>query len=289
MSIIGYELEKWKGDKKMTLFGIDLSNFIDTYLSIAIKIIILLVAYVIVSPLGKKLISKTLEKTTTRESISKARIKTLEKLLINMYTYILIFVFVTMLFGIFDLELGPLLATAGVIGLAIGFGAQGLVSDIVTGFFILLEKQIEVDEYVSTAGYSGIVEEVGLRTTQIRSFDGTLNFIPNRHMEGVSNHSRGTMRALVDIGISYDDNIDQAMAVLQKVCDEFEQDERFVEGPDVLGVQSFGSSDIVLRVLGKTVNMEQWGAERDIRKRIKEAFDANGIEIPFPHQVNITK
>ncbi|WP_079709312.1 mechanosensitive ion channel family protein [Paraliobacillus ryukyuensis] len=273
----------------MTLFGIDLTNFIDTYLSIAIKIIILLIAYAIVSPLGKKVITKALAKTATRESISQARVKTLEKLLLNIYTYILIFVFITMLFGIFDLELGPLLATAGVLGLAIGFGAQGLVSDIVTGFFILLEKQIEVDEYVSTAGYSGIVEEIGLRTTKIRSFDGTLNFIPNRQMEGVSNHSRGTMRALVDIGISYDDNIDHAMSVLQKICDEFQQDERFVEGPDVLGVQGFGSSEVVLRILGRTENMQQWAAERDIRKRIKEEFDTNGIEIPFPHQVNITK
>ncbi|GAA5417993.1 putative MscS family protein YkuT [Paraliobacillus ryukyuensis] len=273
----------------MTLFGIDLTNFIDTYLSIAIKIIILLIAYAIVSPLGKKVITKALAKTATRESISQARVKTLEKLLLNIYTYILIFVFITMLFGIFDLELGPLLATAGVLGLAIGFGAQGLVSDIVTGFFILLEKQIEVDEYVSTAGYSGIVEEIGLRTTKIRSFDGTLNFIPNRQMEGVSNHSRGTMRALVDIGISYDANIDHAMSVLQKICDEFQQDERFVEGPDVLGVQGFGSSEVVLRILGRTENMQQWAAERDIRKRIKEEFDTNGIEIPFPHQVNITK
>ncbi|WP_182199884.1 mechanosensitive ion channel family protein [Paraliobacillus salinarum] len=273
----------------MTVFGVDLSNFVDTYMAIAIKILILIIAYAIINPLGKKVISKTLRRTMKKDRISEGRIKTLEKLLINIYSYILIFIFITMLFGIFDLDLGPLLATAGVLGLAIGFGAQGLVSDIVTGFFILLEKQIEVDEYVSTAGYSGIVEEVGLRTTKIRSFDGTLNFIPNRFMEGVSNHSRGTMRALVDIGISYDDNIDHAMGVLQKVCDEFQQDERFVEGPDVLGVQSFGSSDVVLRVLGKTVNMEQWAAERDIRKRIKEEFDANGIEIPFPHQVNITK
>ncbi len=175
------------------------------------------------------------------------------------------------------------------IGLAIGFGAQGLVSDVVTGFFILLEKQVEVGDYVTAAGYDGIVEEVGLRTTQIRGFDGTLHYVPNREIAGVSNHSRGNMRALVDIGISYDDNIDEAMVVLQSVCQEFAADERFVEGPDVLGVQAFGSSEVVLRILGKTANMEQWGAERDIRKRIKEAFDQNNIEIPFPHQVYIQK
>ncbi|GGM20188.1 putative MscS family protein YkuT [Paraliobacillus quinghaiensis] len=275
----------------MSLFGFDLSNFTETYpfLAGAIKIIFLVIIFVIVAPLGKKIISNTLAKAGNRENISPARTKTLEKLIQNIYTYVLLFIFITMVFGVFEIDLAPLIAGAGIIGLAIGFGAQGLVSDVVTGFFILLEKQIEVDEYVTTAGYSGIVEEVGLRTTKIRSFDGTLNFIPNRQLEGISNHSRGTMRALVDIGISYDDNIDQAMAVLQKICDEFQQDQRFVEGPDVLGVQSFGSSEVVLRVLGRTENMEQWAAERDIRKRIKEEFDASGIEIPFPHQVNITK
>ncbi|WP_420818814.1 mechanosensitive ion channel family protein [Paraliobacillus sediminis] len=275
----------------MYMFGIDFSQFTTTYplIASALKILFLFIAFAIAAPIGRKVIATTLKKAGKRESISPARTKTLEKLIQNVYTYILLFVFIAMLFGIFGLDLAPLIAGAGVIGLAIGFGAQGLVSDIVTGFFILLEKQIEVDEYVSTAGYSGIVEEVGLRTTKIRSFDGTLNFIPNRQLEGISNHSRGTMRALVDIGISYDENIDHAMNILQKICDEFQQDVRFVEGPDVLGVQSFGSSDVVLRLLGRTENMEQFAAERDIRKRIKEEFDKAAIEIPFPHQVNITK
>lgn len=275
----------------MNMFGIDFSQFTTTYplIASALKILFLFIVFAIAAPIGRKVIATTLEKAGKRERISPARTKTLEKLIQNVYTYILLFVFIAMLFGIFGLDLAPLIAGAGIIGLAIGFGAQGLVSDIVTGFFILLEKQIEVDEYVSTAGYSGIVEEVGLRTTKIRSFDGTLNFIPNRQLEGISNHSRGTMRALVDIGISYDENIDHAMNILQKICDEFQQDIRFVEGPDVLGVQSFGSSDIVLRLLGRTENMEQFAAERDIRKRIKEEFDKEAIEIPFPHQVNINK
>lgn len=271
------------------LNDIDLNNIVEVVVSVGLKIVLLVIALLIVSPIGKKLITKALDKASYRENVSEGRIKTLEKLLLNVYSYTLTFIFIVMLFGIFELDLGPLLAAAGVVGLAIGFGAQGLVSDIVTGFFLLLERQIEVDEYVTAGGYNGIVEEVGLRTTKIRSFDGTLNFVPNRDIAGVSNHSRGTMRALVDIGISYDDNIDQAMAVLQKVCDEFKEDERFTDGPDALGVQSFGSSEVVLRVLGRTENMQQWAAERDMRKRIKEAFDEAGIEIPFPHQVNISK
>ncbi|MBM7540415.1 mechanosensitive ion channel family protein [Amphibacillus cookii] len=258
-------------------------------LGVGFQILLLIIAYAIANPLGKKFISSLLHKSTKKQNISEARVLTLEKLLVNSFSYVLLFIFIVMLFGVFDLDIGPLIASAGVIGLAIGFGAQGLVSDIVTGFFILLEKQIEVGEYITTAGYDGIVEEVGLRTTKIRSFDGTLNFVPNRQMEGVSNHSRGTMRALVDIGISYDDDIDHAMTVLQSVCDQFSKDERFEEGPNVLGVLQLGDSDVVLRVIGQTKNMEQWGAERDMRKAIKEAFDQNGIEIPFPQQVTHLK
>ncbi|MDC3416540.1 mechanosensitive ion channel family protein [Aquibacillus salsiterrae] len=267
------------------ILDIDLESFIKT----GLEIIIFLVAYFIASPIGKKIITSTLAKASNRENVSAGRIKTLEKLLINLYSYALFFILIVTIFGIIGLPLGPLLAGAGVLGLAIGFGAQGLVSDIVTGFFILLERQIEVDEFVTVGTYSGIVEEVGLRTTKIRGFDGTLHFVPNRDISGVSNHSRGTMRALVDIGISYDNSVDEAMAVLQEVCDEFRKDERFVEGPDVLGVQGFGASDIVLRVLGRTENMQQFAAEREMRKRIKEKFDEAGIEIPYPHQVNVTK
>ncbi|WP_231710688.1 mechanosensitive ion channel family protein [Gracilibacillus suaedae] len=267
----------------------DWGYILETVINYGIKILVLIIALLIVSPIGKKLISAALKKSSHRQNVSEARMQTLEKLLLNVFSYVLIFVFVVMFFGIIEQPIGPLLAGAGVVGLAIGFGAQGLVSDIVTGFFILLEKQIDVGEYVTAAGYNGIVEEVGLRTTKIRGFDGTLHYVPNREIAGVSNHSRGNMRALVDIGISYDDNIDQAMAVLKSVCEEFETDPRFAEGPDVLGVQAFGSSEVVLRIIGKTENMEQWGAERDIRKRIKEAFDENNIEIPFPHQVYVQK
>ncbi|MBD5020626.1 small-conductance mechanosensitive channel protein MscT, partial [Xanthomonas citri pv. citri] len=113
--------------------------------------------------------------------------------------YTLIFIFFVMVLDLFHYDPSALLAGAGIVGLAVGFGAQGLVSDIVTGFFILLEKQLDVGDYITVSTFDGIVEQVGLRTTQIRSFDGTLHYIPNRNITNVSNHSRGTMQALVDI------------------------------------------------------------------------------------------
>ncbi|WP_163530282.1 mechanosensitive ion channel family protein [Halobacillus ihumii] len=254
-----------------------------------LQILVILIAFAIISPLGKKAIEAAIGRMGKQRKLSEARTKTLEKISVNLFSYALLFVLIVMILSAININIGPLLAGAGIVGLAIGFGAQGLVSDIVTGFFILLERQIEVDDYVTAAGYDGIVEEVGIRTTKLRGFDGTLHYIPNRNIAGVSNHSRGNMRALVDIGIGYEDDMDEAIEVLSKVAEDFAEDPRFKEGPSVLGVQSIGTSDIVIRILGKTANMEQWGVERDMRKAIKEALDAAGIDIPYPHQVNVDK
>ncbi|WLR52144.1 mechanosensitive ion channel family protein [Bacillus tianshenii] len=255
-----------------------------------LKVIAIFIAYVIAKAIASKVISQSFTRFKERDKISEGRAKTLEGLTANVVSYALVFIFAVMVLETFGLNPTALLAGAGIIGLAIGFGAQGLVSDVVTGFFLLLEKQIDVDEYVSAAGFSGIVEEIGLRTTKIRGFDGTLHFIPNREIASLSNHSRGNMRALVDISISYDDNIDHAIQVLQAACDKFAAENPVMkEGPNVLGVQSFGASDVIIRILGKTENMEQWGVERQLRKLLKETLDENGIEIPFPHQVNLYK
>ncbi|WP_209123681.1 mechanosensitive ion channel family protein [Alkalihalobacillus sp. BA299] len=247
-------------------------------------------AFFIAKAIGNKLISSSFSKMQKQKGMSMGRVKTLEKLTMNAFSYVLIFIFITVIISIFGLDATGLIAGAGIIGLAIGFGAQGLVSDIVTGFFLLLERQIDVEDYITAAGINGIVEEVGLRTTIIRGFDGTLHYIPNRNISSVSNHSRGNMRALVDMSISYDDNIDKAVAIMQEVCDRIaSEDDRIKEGPNVVGVQSLGASDVVIRVIAKTTNMEQWAVERTLRKELKEALDANDIEIPFPHQVYIEK
>lgn len=256
-----------------------------------LKLIVILIVYAIVKSIGTKIITRAFARASQKQGISPGRAKTLEKLTVNMFTYALIFFLVIMVLeNVFAVETTAILAGAGVVGLAIGFGAQGIVSDVVTGFFLLLEKQVDVDDYVTTAGFSGIVEEVGLRTTKIRDFDGSLHYVPNREISNLTNHSRGNMRALVDIGISYDDNIDQAIEVMQRVCEQVAiEDETIIEGPNVVGVQGLGASDVVIRIIAKTENMQQWAVERKLRKTLKEALDANGIEIPFPHQVYIEK
>ncbi|MCT1903067.1 mechanosensitive ion channel family protein [Oceanobacillus sojae] len=243
---------------------------------ILLKLIATLIVFYIARAIGKRFIRNSFSKAQVKKKMSAGRTKTLQSLTISAFSYVLFFVTLVIILGIFDINATGLIAGAGVVGLAIGFGAQGLVSDIVTGFFLLLEKQVDVGDYVTAAGYDGVVEEVGLRTMQIRSFDGTLNYVPNREVSSLSNHSRGNMQALVDIAIPYSDNIDNAVGILQTVCDEMkENNPKIVEGPDVLGVQTFGSAEITLRIIAKTESMEQWAVERDLRKAIKEALDAN--------------
>lgn len=257
---------------------------------VAAQIIGILIAFLLVKAIGNGVIGRFFDKLLKKGDVTRGRALTLQSLTENVFSYVLIFILVATIFSIFGLSVASLIAGAGIVGLAIGFGAQGLVSDVVTGFFLLLEKQLDVNDYVTVGSIDGIVESVGLRTTQIRSFDGTLNYIPNRDITTVSNHSRGNMRALVDIGISYDEDIDKAVAVIQSVCDKIAADnETIVEGPDVIGVQGFGASDVTLRIIAKAKSGEQWAVERQLRKAIKETLDANGIEIPFPHQVNVQK
>ncbi|GIO21507.1 mechanosensitive ion channel family protein [Oceanobacillus sp. J11TS1] len=242
---------------------------------VLLKLIATLIVFFIARAIGRKLIRNAFSKAQVKKKMSVGRTKTLQSLAISTFSYILFFILLVVVLGIFNINAAGLIAGAGVVGLAIGFGAQGLVSDVVTGFFLLLEKQVDVGDYITAAGYDGIVEEVGLRTMHIRSFDGTLNYVPNREVGSLSNHSRGNMRALVDIAIPYSDDIDEAVGIIQTVCDDLkEKNPKIVEGPDVLGVETYGTSEITLRVIAKTETMEQWAVERELRKAIKRAFDA---------------
>lgn len=185
-----------------------------------IKLVIMICLYFIVRSVGMRIIKHLFAKFEAQNNLTIGRAHTLRSLTLNVFAYILIFIFFVMVLDLFHYDPSALLAGAGIVGLAVGFGAQGLVSDIVTGFFILLEKQLDVGDYITVATFNGIVEQVGLRTTQIRGFDGTLHYIPNRNITNVSNHSRGTMQALVDIKVPAERNLDETIHILQHVCDE---------------------------------------------------------------------
>ena len=216
------------------------------------------------------------------------RAKTLGTLFKSIGTTVIWIVALMMLLGEFDVNLGPLIAGAGIIGVAVGFGAQSLVRDLLTGVFMLIEDQYGVGDVVDLGDAVGTVESVGLRTTRLRDISGTVWHVPNGAIARVGNMSQLWARVPLDLDVAYDTDLDAAMAIIKRVADEVwhEQgdDTTVLEEPNVVGVQAFGADAVTLRVMVKTEASEQWATARLLRKRIKQAFDEAGIEIPFPQR-----
>ena len=185
-------------------------------------------------------------------------------------------------------DIGPLLAGAGVIGLAVGFGAQHLVRDLFAGLFILLENQIRVNDVAIINGTGGLVEQINLRTIVLRSLDGTVHIFPNGTINTLSNMTHEFSYYLFNIGVAYKEDTDHVVEVLKQLGDEMMQEEKYkplILAPlDVLGVDQFGDSAVVIKARFKTLPVQQWMVGREMNRRIKKKFDELGIEIPFPHR-----
>jgi moderate conductance mechanosensitive channel len=191
-------------------------------------------------------------------------------------------------------DLAPLLAGVGIIGLAVGFGAQDLVKDVVNGFFILLEDQYGVGDVVEiNQEAAGKVEQLTLRVTGLRDIDGTMHFVSNGSIDHVANRTKDWSRAVIDVGVSYSADPAQVRRVLEKVSSDAKESGglggSLYEPPQVLGVEALGEYEVVWRVLAETKPGRQWDIGRQLRERIKDEFDAEGIEIPFPHRVMVTQ
>jgi small-conductance mechanosensitive channel len=186
-------------------------------------------------------------------------------------------------------EIGPILAGAGIIGLALGFGAQHLVRDVIAGLFIILENQYRVGDVVCLDGTCGMVEDITLRMTILRDLDGTVHHVPNGEIKKASNKSKEFARVNLDVGIAYASDLEKVIRVVNKIGKELAKDpqwkERIIKAPEFLRVNDFGDSAIEIKILGETKPLEQWNVTGELRKRIKIAFDKAGIEIPFPQRV----
>ncbi|MDH4086083.1 MAG: mechanosensitive ion channel family protein [Nitrospira sp.] len=185
-------------------------------------------------------------------------------------------------------DLKPILAAAGLGGLAIGFGAQSLVKDVISGFFILLEDSIRVGDVVEIAGVGGVVEEVKLRTVTLRDLSGNVHVVPNGVIDKVKNMTKVYAFYLFEVGIAYREDVDEVMAVLRDIAAELRLDPQFsediLEPLEMLGVDQFADSAVIIKCRIKTRPIKQWRVGREMNRRIKKTFDAKGIEIPFPHQ-----
>lgn len=185
------------------------------------------------------------------------------------------------------ISIAPILATAGVAGIAIGFGAQSLVKDYFAGVFLLLEDQIRQGDVVQIAAIGGQVEEVTLRYVRLRDFEGHVHFVPNGEIKIVTNRTRDFAQSVVEVGVAYGEDADEALEVMRQVGDEMRADPqwrpRILDATEVVGVERWADSAVMLRCRIKVVGIEQWNVRREFLRRLKKAFDARGIEIPFPH------
>lgn len=221
-----------------------------------------------------------------RESVKRA--ETLGRVFRYLVAVVVTLVAGMLVLGELGISVAPILGAAGVVGLAVGFGAQSLVKDYFTGFFLLLENQISTGDIVQlSSDHAGFVEEVTLRFVRLRDYDGRVHYVPNGQIGSVINLTRGYSFAVLDIGVAYRENVDEVMGVMQDVAREMRADpefaERMLEDMEMAGVDQWGDSAVVIKCRFKVVAMSQWAVKREYLRRLKNAFDAHGIEIPFPH------
>ncbi|MBA3258872.1 MAG: mechanosensitive ion channel family protein [Gemmatimonadales bacterium] len=221
--------------------------------------------------------------TTLRER----RGRTLSQLLRSVGRVVIFVIALLLTFNLF-IDIGPILAGAGILGLAVSFGAQSLVKDVISGFFILSENQFAIGDVIEAGGKSGVVEKMTLRVVVLRDLEGRMHVIPNGEIKVVSNMTRGWSRAVVDVGVAYGEDVDRALAIVRDEAAEFSVDKAWSSQLDgaveVPGIESLGDSSVVIRSLIRTQPGSQWSAAREYRRRIKNRFDREGIEIPYPQR-----
>ncbi len=260
--------------------------FVSTGLRIVLIAIITLIVIKVVKVASERLASLFAKQQVDVEA--KKRANTLASVIRHLATVaILAVAFITVL-GQLGVEIGPVLAAAGIVGLAVGFGAQNLVKDVINGFFILLEDQIRVGDVVQVGGQSGLVEKVNLKMTILRDFSGNAHFIPNGSIDTVTNMTKDYSRYVFDIGVAYREDVDEVMQVIREVDEDLRGDPDF--GPDILepmevfGLDEFADSALIIKARVKTKPIRQWRVAREFNRRLKRKFDEKDIEIPFPHQ-----
>ena len=250
-------------------------------ISKGIKLLILLIIFLLSKKIINFLFKHTVGRSLSWTIQTSARKKTIEHLLHNCMHYILYFFLVYWLLSILGVPVSSLLAGAGLAGVALGLGAQGFLSDVVNGFFILLEDQFEVGDSVEVGAITGLVSTMGIRTTQIRGFDGTLHFIPNRNITIVSNKSRGDMRAQIDIPVYTSTDISKVTSIIQQVNkDNNENYPEIIGSPNIIGLTSKPSGQLVFRVDIFTKNGQQVHIYAEFLKLYHEALNKEKVDLP---------
>lgn len=263
-------------------------------LSSGIRIIAIIIVALIINKIIKRGIDKIVRLSVVSNNFSskEAEIKR-ENTLIQIFSIsskiALFSIIILMVLQEFGVSIGPILAAAGIVGLAFGFGGQYLIRDIISGLFIILENQYRIGDIVKFENLGGVVEKISLRMTTLRDLDGTVHHIPHGEIKEVSNYSKDFSRVNLDIGVSYGAKLEQVIEVVNKTGIELAEDAKFKEfiitAPQFLRVNDFADSSVMIKILGETLPSKQWEITGELRKKLKIAFDREGIEIPFPQRV----
>lgn len=237
---------------------------------------------------SEDLVRKRIEKKSAFSTESIKRVDTLFRIFSKVINILLVLLVVTIILSALGINIGPILTAVGILGLAVSFGAQNLVRDIISGIFMLVENQIRKGDVAIVNGTGGIVESVNLRTIVLRDLQGVVHIFPNGTINTLSNMTRDWSAMIFDIGVAYKEDPDKVIAVMEEVAEELRKDEQYsndiLEPLEIFGVDDFGDSAIVIKARFKTKPIRQWAVGREYKKRLKKAFDKNNIEIPFPHR-----
>ena len=272
------------------------TSLIDWTISELPSIVILVVLLIITLSMTSYLVKK-MKKILTKRMVNKndepnleveKRLATLMSIVRTVAGIVIWTVFIIIFLKKINIDIGPILAGAGIVGLAVGFGAQELVRDFISGFFILLENQIRTGDVAIINGTGGLVEKIELRTTTLRDLSGVVHIFQNGKINTISNMTKGWSAMVFDIGVAYKEDIAKVMKLMKQVADKMMEEEEFkdniLEPMEVFGLDNFGDSASVIKGRIKTKPIQQWSIGREYRKRLKEIFDEQHIEIPFPHQ-----
>ena len=280
-----------------------LAGAVDYLVGAPVRILVILVVAFIASRLVRRAIRRFTESITSGAATARvpietsvraaSRARTIGSVLRSLSTAVIYGIAFITILGELDISLGPLIASAGIAGVAVGFGAQSLVRDFLAGMFMLVEDQYGVGDIIDVGEASGVVEAVGLRTTKLRDVNGTVWYVPNGQIARVGNLSQQWARALIDVSVSYDTDLRRAESVIKQVADGMWHDpewrNRLLEEPELWGVENLGSDGIDIRIVIKTKPSEQFQVMRELRTRLKETFDREGIQFPALRRIIWTR
>ncbi len=268
------------------------SDIADWFVGAPLTIVGVVVAVLVLRRLTRRAVSRTLTRAVSHAAVrdprAEARAKTISTVLTSSLNVAIVSIGSLMVLGELGVNLAPLIAGAGIVGVALGFGAQSLVKDCITGLFMLMEDQYGVGDVVDLGEASGVVEQVTLRVTRLRAIDGTVWHVPNGVINRVGNKSQVWSMALLDVDVAYASDADAAGGVIldaaRRVCARDDFRDHVLDEPEVLGIEALGADSVTLRLRVKTEPGEQWALMRALRAEIKRSLDEAGIEIPFPQR-----